>query len=227
MPVDVSLVLSMEGEAYYPELKLEHRSRTHAIASTRFDSDVPLPYFSWAEYDIQAPGVRFDDIQSNGTSFVARNCESKSGRESMVAQIMGNMSVTSYGHCLQNTAVDMPFDKREVLRQHATHLAFENQCTEDYVSEKLWHTLQSGVIPAYYGAPNVASHAPDGSFVDVRRFDSMRSLAAHLTHIASNRTLYDLYHAWRARPLPEWFVRKYAFTHTHSECRVCQWAATT
>lgn len=222
-PLGVSMTLSMEGEAYYPELELAHRTSKHAIASTRFNSDVPMPYFSWAEYNIQAPKVAFEKVKATGTSFIASNCHSLSHREPLVGELMGNMSVHSYGRCLNNMP-STTFDKVVLMRKHATHLAFENQCVDDYVTEKMWQTLGAGVIPVYYGAPNIASHAPNGSFIDARGFPDARSLAAHLNNVSSTQSLYDSYHAWRVRPLPRWFVNKYNFTSIHHECRVCLWA---
>lgn len=50
---NITVTMSMESEVYYPNLQLMHRSPTRWIASTRFNSDVPMPYFSWAEYNIQ------------------------------------------------------------------------------------------------------------------------------------------------------------------------------
>jgi len=42
--------------------------------------------------------------------------------------------------------------------------------------------------------------------------------------LSRNQRAYEEYHAWRKTPLPQWFVDKFAFTRTHSECRVCRWA---
>ena len=226
-PIGVTITMSMEGEDYYPNLRLSNRDETHAIASTRFDSDVPMPYFSWAEYSIQSPEAADGNGLRPGASFIASNCHSLSGREGMVRELMRWMRVDSYGACLNNMPrTSRPEPKRDIVRKYAVHLAFENQCVDDYVTEKLWGVLEAGVIPVYYGAPNVASHVPSPtSIVDVRDFADMRSLARHLEEISVNRTLRASYHAWRSRPLPDWFVDKYDFTHVHSECRTCQWAA--
>lgn len=224
--VDISgatMLISMEGEGYYPELSLRNRDTHHAIASTRFDSDVPMPYFSWNEYAIQSDSVPFDHVIASATSFVASNCHSLSGREKMVRELMSHLRVDSYGRCLNNMNRRGHATKAGIIRQYATHLAFENQCVDDYITEKLWGVLGDGVIPVYYGAPNIAMHVPKSSIVDARKFPDMSSLALHLDAISNNRTLYDSYHAWRRRPLPQWFVRKYNFTHVHSECRICRW----
>lgn len=55
-----------------------------------------------------------------------------------------------------------------IIRNYAAHLAFENQCTDDYITEKLWGVFDAGVIPVYYGAPNIEEHVPANSVVNVR-----------------------------------------------------------
>lgn len=216
---DVKFTMSMEGEHIYPSLKLSRRDETHRIASTRFASDIPLPYFSWDEYNIQTTPSSFE---FPGASFVASNCNSRSGREKMVKELMRFTRVDSYGACLKNKRAAVN-NKRQIVRKYAVHLAFENQCVDDYITEKLWGVFDAGVIPIYYGAPNIAEHVPANSIVNVRDFAGMRELARHIDEIASNKTLWSSYHAWRFRPLPKWFVIKYNFTHVHSECRLCRW----
>lgn len=212
--------MSMESEVYYPQLELRHRSPTHWIASTRFTSDVPLPYFSWAEYNIQATPEPFEKVRK-AALFVARNCKSRSNRETIVKKLQQFMTVSSASMCLHNTAWDRT-DKAALMRSYGLYLAFENSVVADYITEKLWGALAAGTIPVYYGAPNIHSHIPEGSAVVVTDFENVRALADHLVAILNNKTLYEMYHQWRRRPLQKWFYEKYNFTHTHSKCRVCQ-----
>ena len=78
---------------------------------------------------------------------------------------------------------------------------------------------------ADYGAPNIALRAPEGSFIDASAFESTSALASHLREVSSNKTMFDSYHAFRYKPLPQWFTALWNFTRVHSECRTCQWAA--
>jgi hypothetical protein len=223
--LDTELLMSMEGEVYYPALRLQHRNAHRAIASTRFDSDIPMPYFSFAEYSIQAAPMPFDAV-TKAALFVARNCHSRSGREAFVRALTEVVRVDAPSACLHN--VDLPAalrrDKHRMMRSYAFYLAFENQRVDDYVTEKLWGALAAGTIPVYLGAPNVAAHVPNGSIVHADDFATPRALGEHLRRVLADRALFDSYHAWRRKPLPAWFLRKYNFTRTHSECRTCQWA---
>ena len=216
---NISVTMSMESEAYYPQLQLRHRSPTHWIASTRFNSDIPMPYFSWAEYNIQAAPPSFYKVKKEAL-FVARNCRSRSKREAIVRQLMRYTKVASASRCLRNTPWNGG-DKSAMMRLYGLYLAFENSIVEDYITEKLWGAYAAGTIPVYYGAPNVRDHIPPDSAVFVSDFSSVKELAAHLNAILANKTLFDFYHQWRRHPLPSFFTSKYNLTHTHSACRLC------
>lgn len=34
-------------------------------------------------------------------------------------------------------------------------IAYENSACDDYITEKLWRPLQLGVVPIYFGSPNI------------------------------------------------------------------------
>ena len=222
---NTKVLMSMESEAYYPSLSLGQRSPSLWIASTRFASDLVMPYFSWAEYSIQTPNDPLERLIPKA-SFVARNCNSKSRREDLVRFLAQRNLVTSLSSCLHNFDPPQMRDKAAMIRPYALHLAFENSIVDDYVTEKLWGALGAGVLPVYLGAPNIRDHIPENSAVIVADYEGdWGALAQHLRNIVTNATLFNSYHAWRYKALPEWFVAKYNFTHTHSRCRLCQKAA--
>lgn len=217
-------VQSMEGPAYYPQLRIDARHANQLWSTTSFRSTIPLPYFSWAEYQIQSPAVDYS-LARKSASFIAKNCRSKNDRESLVRKLMQLTSVQSLSKCLHNAESPVGnSNKRRMMQQYLFTLAFENQCEEDYITEKLWGSLEAGTLPIYYGAPNIHDHVPEKSILSVGDYPSIEALAAHVNYLASNQSAYEEYHAWRKKPLPLWFVRKYNFTHTHSDCRLCQWA---
>lgn len=115
--------------------------------------------------------------------------------------------------------------KSEIMQRYLFHLAFENQNTDDYVTEKLWLTLQSGTIPVYLGAPNIGEHFfPKNSFINVNDFSTTQELAHYLIEVANNETLYNSYHVWREEPLPKALMDKYLPVLGRNNCRLCRWA---
>jgi hypothetical protein len=219
---------SMESSSYYPELVFDDHAHllNRFYATTSFKSEIPLPYFSWAEYSIQSPAVDFDQA-IKGASFIASNCESTNGREEVVKELMEHIRIHSLGSCLNNaqpppgSSLD---DKKSLQHQYLFHLAFENSNEADYVTEKLWGTFQAGTLPVYLGAPNIHQHAPPNSIISWHDFESTRALGEYLDKVAKDKELYESYHKWRTQPLPESFHKKFDFTQVHSICRICRWA---
>jgi Glycosyltransferase family 10 (fucosyltransferase) C-term len=226
---------SMEGSGIYKSLEvkpLDHYQH-HYYATTSFRSDVPLSYYSEEMWNIGSPSVDYE-TSIKGASFLARNCNSVSNRENLVKELMKAASavspsfrIESLSSCLRNAlppkGVDLT-NKTEVMGSYLFHFAFENQVTEDYISEKLWGALASGTVPVYLGAPNVLEHVPPRSIILARDFDSARELIAYLASLAYNQTLYSTYHEWRKMPLPPAFHEKYDFTRAHSHCRLCRFS---
>jgi hypothetical protein len=228
------VALTMEGEQYYSEAHVRQAAYRDSrfYATTSFQSEIPVPYFSWAEYKIQNPPVDFQTA-IKGASFLANNCASQNGREDVVrnlTQAIAGFRVDSLSDCLHNanppSGVDMG-NKTDVLRRYLFHLAFENQRADDYITEKLWGSLEAGTLPVYFGAPNVKEHVPPNSIIVVDDFERVDDLAQYLVRLSNNQRLYASYHQWRYQPMDETFVKKYAFTNTHSKCRICKWAYAT
>ena len=98
-------------------------------------------------------------------AYVQSSCDTPSGRDEYVSELMKHVQIDSFGHCLHNKDFPQP----ELSdRQHMKHveflkllarykfvLAIENAVCYDYITEKLWKVLQVGAVPIYFGAPNV------------------------------------------------------------------------
>ena len=219
-----SVYLQMEGNHYYP-ISLDGY---HLENSYRWQSPLLKPYFEWihymGEYNISNPAVSWNDT-INGASFVARNCASRNGREEIVKGLrLSGIRVDGLSACLQTVSPPQTRNKLQMLKPYKFTLAFENGNVEDYVTEKVYQALASGTLPVYMGAPNIKEFVPDDSIIDVADFDfNTTKLAKHLRACMENQTLYESYHAWRYRPLPEWFSRRFNFTWVSTECRTCRY----
>ena len=165
--------------------------------------------------------------------FVARNCHSKNGREEAVRRLdkLLRGGVDRPGVCLNTLrwpkCGKAKCGKHAVIRGYPFYLAFENSDETDYVSEKVFHALEAGVLPVYAGAPNVADFLPHHSAVELRAFGgSMEKLARHLIELLEDPDKYLEYFKWkeRADALPPAFHKKFGFVGTHTKCRVCRWA---
>lgn len=226
-----TIIFSMEGPKYYNNLNINPMQyrENYFWSTTSYQSEVPLPYYSRAEYKIHHNQFVPYDSGIKGAMFMASNCNSMNNREKIVQDLINyaKFRVDSLGSCLNNAEPPNGMslgNKVEVMKQYLFYLAFENQCVDDYITEKLWGPFEAGTIPVYYGSPNVKEHVPNNSIIHVDDYNTTEELVEHLIEVSNNRTLYESYHAWRTQPLPEHFRTKYDITDTHSTCRTCRWA---
>ena len=77
-------------------------------------------------------------------------------------------------------------DKLKTLANYRFCLAYEN-CDHayGYISEKMTDCFMVGVVPVYWGAPNVREHIPPECFVDIKDFKSYEELYEYLVNMPS------------------------------------------
>ncbi|CAL4999314.1 unnamed protein product [Urochloa decumbens] len=181
-----SILRSMESSQYYSENNIDvARGRGYKIVmTTSLSSDVPVGYFSWAEYDIMAP-VPPKTEEALAAAFIS-NCGARNFRLQALEMLENlDVKIDSYGSCHRNR--DGKVDKVETLKRYKFSLAFENSNEEDYVTEKFFQSLVAGSIPVVVGAPNIQEFSPgEGAILHIKELDDAASVAKTMKHIASN-----------------------------------------
>lgn len=136
-------------------------------------------------------------------AYVQSGCETPSMRDEWVTEFMKHIKVDSYGSCLHNK--DLPreiqgsdkFKDRQyfnLLAKYKFVIAIENAVCDDYVTEKLWRTLQVGAIPIYLGAPNIHQYLPHSkAAILVKDFDSVAAVAEYVKMLDSDDAKYTDY----------------------------------
>ena len=139
----------MEGEQYYSEAHIRNGAYwdDRYYATTSFRCEIPVPYFSWTECNLQHPSVDFNKA-IRGVSFLANNCVSQNNREQLVQSLIEWIRVDSSSQCLHNAdlpsgLVDMS-NKTDIVKEYLFHLALENQQQDDYITEKVSGALAAG-----------------------------------------------------------------------------------
>ena len=119
----------------------------HFFGTTSFQSEIPRTYvksfkFNTTSMRVQSTAVNYSTA-IKGASFLAKNCNSKNNRERVVEQLINTpFRVDSLSTCLHNAdppegVIMKTAPKSEVMQKYLFHLAFENQNTNDYITEKL------------------------------------------------------------------------------------------
>ncbi|OIV93285.1 hypothetical protein TanjilG_23126 [Lupinus angustifolius] len=222
-----SILRSMESAEYYHVNNIDtaRRKGYNIVMTTSLSSDVPVGYFSWAEYDIMAP-VEPKTESALAAAFIS-NCGANNFRlQALEALENANIKIDSYGACHRNH--DGRVNKVETLKRYKFSLAFENSNEEDYVTEKFFQSLVAGTVPVFVGAPNIEDFAPyPGSVLHIKKLEDAESIAKTMKHLAENPEAYNQSLRWKYEGPSDSFKALVDMAAVHSSCRLCIHVATT
>ncbi|KAK9942089.1 hypothetical protein M0R45_007778 [Rubus argutus] len=222
-----SVLRSMESAQYYAENNIDHARRKgyNIVMTTSLSSDVPVGYFSWAEYDIMAP-VQPKSEKAIAAAFIS-NCGARNFRlQALEALEKTNIKIDSYGGCHRNR--DGKVDKVQTLKRYKFSLAFENSNEEDYVTEKYFQSLVAGTIPVVVGPPNIEDFSPGpGSILHIKELSDVESVAKTMKYLADNPEAYNQSLRWKYEGPSDSFKALVDMAAVHSSCRLCIHLATT
>ena len=194
---------TMESPVRFKYEVLENLRKGYDIVATMgLDSDIPLPYLSSGYFNKISKSKVLPKRQDAMMSFFISNCGAKDRLEYLNELIKYDVTYHSFGKCLHNMDVEKitgssESKKNDVIKHYKFYFCFENSVYKDYVTEKVYHALDAGTVPIYYGAPNFADFVPKNSVIDVRKFASPKELAEYLVMLSNNEEEYNKYHAWR------------------------------
>lgn len=222
----LTILRSMESSHYYAEnnVDIARRRGYKIVMTTSLSSDVPVGYFSWAEYDIMAPvGPKTADALA--AAFIS-NCGARNFRLQALEMLEKlQVKIDSYGSCHRNK--DGNVNKVETLKRYKFSLAFENSNEEDYVTEKFFQSLVAGTIPVVVGAPNIQDFAPaPGSILHIKELSDATSVANTMKYLASNPEAFNKSISWKYDGPSNSFKALIDMAAVHSSCRLCIHIAT-
>ncbi|CAN0878942.1 Glycoprotein 3-alpha-L-fucosyltransferase A [Linum grandiflorum] len=194
------------------------------VMTTSLSSDVPVGYFSWAEYDIMAPMERKTE-KALAAAFIS-NCGALNFRLRVLSALEKmKIPIDSYGACHRNR--DGRVNKVEALKRYKFSLAFENSNEEDYVTEKFFQSLVAGTIPVVVGAPNIQDFAPGpGSVLHIKTLKDVETVAKTMRNLSENLTAYNQSLRWKLDGPSDSFKALVDMAAVHSSCRLCIHIAT-
>ena len=103
-----------------------------------------------------------------------------------------------------------------VNRNYRFYISFENAICKDYVTEKIFNSLQLNTIPLILGGANYTKILPPNSFINVGDFDNPENLAEFLYDLLRNETRYLSYFEWR----PHYDIHSYM--SVPDNCDLCE-----
>ncbi|CAG7821812.1 unnamed protein product [Allacma fusca] len=193
----------------------------------RTDSDIYVPYqrlvkITETELQNETPNRKLLQKKSKMVAWIVSNCETQSKRELLVKELKKYIQVDVYGSCGENSCSSHGRDNglacyEEIGKSYKFYLSFENTLCTDYVTEKFFNALATGMVPIVYGGANYSQHAPKGSYIDARSFSSMKELASYLLNLDKYDKLYLKYFQWKKH-----FRVENVTVLQRSWCRLCR-----
>ena len=74
----------------------------------------------------------------------------------------------NYGLIGNNTGGRYAGNPEDKMKEYKFNICFENASHEAYVSEKLPNTLKAGIVPVYWGCPNIYKYFNKNRFINVQ-----------------------------------------------------------
>ncbi len=169
----------------------------------RRDSDIPIPVSEIFRKPI--PDVRYDikhpfANRTRNVAWVVSHCRTSSKRERYARELKRHIDVDIYGDCGKKGYCpkgDKNCFMERIPSTYKFYLGFENSICQDYVTEKLFRTLSSEIVPIVFGGTNYSRDAPPNSVINVEDYSSPEELARYLRRLASNETEYNSYFEWK------------------------------
>lgn len=76
--------------------------------------------------------------------------------------------------------------KQEVMKDYSFNLCFENTLAVNYMTEKIWDSIENYCLPIYFGKGTAAYELfPENSFIDYSEFPSPESLFVFIEHMSN------------------------------------------
>ncbi|CAO1397377.1 unnamed protein product [Diamesa serratosioi] len=227
------IMASMEspGEIKH-NLKLDH-DFYNLTMTYRLDSDILWNYKSVVEFKtgkIVAPSktviwkepddkfydkdlIKLVKSKSKAAAWFVSHCNAFSNRDSFAKKLQDFMEVDIYGKCGTLQCPRGSKHCQEMLNTtYFFYLASENTLCKDYVTEKLYESMNNFIIPIVYSGANLKYFMPPKSYIDANDYATITDLAKHLIYLQSNPQEYIKYFWWKSH---------YNLVENRAFCQLC------
>ena len=82
-------------------------------------------------------------------------------------------------------------DKISTLNKYKFCICFENARDEYHIDEKIIDCFNAGIIPIYYGAPNIEDIVPKNCFINFKNFKNLKDMYIFMKNFSEDD--YKLY----------------------------------
>ncbi|KAK2168824.1 hypothetical protein LSH36_14g12089 [Paralvinella palmiformis] len=133
--------------------------------------------------------------KSRMVAWVVSNCNATGQRWRYAKELSKYIQVDVYGQCGALTCGKHCF--RNIEKKYKFYLAFEKCYCKQYLTEKVFRTLNYNIVPIVLGGADYSELFPRHSYIDVRDFRSPKHLASYLKELDQNNHHYVEYFSWK------------------------------
>jgi len=148
-------------------------------------------------------------------AWISSTCRTSVQREHFVRELSKYIDVDIYGECGSMHCGTTDECDAIIKRDYKFILALEHTLCSDFISERLFWTLNLDAIPIVYGKANYKEFAPHYSYIDANSFQSSKELADFLLMVGSNDNIYQSFFEWKKHLRVERFP-------TNGWCDLCE-----
>ena len=155
---------------------------------------------------VQQKSFMFANAISPNCLYFAQNPQRETVFRAALIKLNSTLRIDTYGEC-GSLELPKPKDHSSYLHSYQTiakdykfYLSLENSLCQEYVTEKFFNAMDSGMIPVVNGGlskEDYRSIAPPHSYIHVDDYDTPKDLVEELVAIAKNDTLYQSYFWWK------------------------------
>lgn len=156
-----------------------------------------------------------ENKQKTAAWFVS-HCNAFSKRDGLVEKLQKFIDVDVYGKCGTLSCPRYSKECDEMLNTtYRFYFAFENSLCIDYLSEKVYDTINHNIVPVIYTGADLKRFLPPKSYIDANEFGTAEDLADYLKFLSTNPEEYLKYFWWK---------KHYKITSYHKIelCDICQ-----
>ncbi|KFM64763.1 Glycoprotein 3-alpha-L-fucosyltransferase A, partial [Stegodyphus mimosarum] len=215
MPKQIWILVHHESPPHTPDILKNLDGVFNWTATYRFDSEILLtPLVKKRSHPI-TDMTNYARNKKRMVVWLVSNCKTPSRREEYVAELQKYIPVHIYGSCGQYSCLPKMSDEcyQKLGKVYRYYLSFENSICKDYVTEKLYHVLNTNMVPVVLGGANYSVVAPPHSYINALFFKTPRDLAQYLLEIAKDDKKYNQFFTWK---------QTHELSSEHYACKICR-----
>ncbi|MBQ7595964.1 MAG: alpha-1,3-fucosyl transferase, partial [Clostridia bacterium] len=169
----------------------------YAIAFDRIsfgDRYLRFPHFAYRDefpVSVEKHHITEDDLarKTKFCNFIYSNSNASKTRENFFRLLSEYKHVDSGGRYLNNIGGPVA-DKLEFQKDYKFSIAFENDSSLDYTTEKIMDAFAAKTIPIYWGNKNIANDFNPKSFINCHDYDSFEQVVERVKEIDNDPELF-------------------------------------